>query len=372
MPFLKNIKVKKKLIATYIIVAILISIVGILSIISLKSLDENSGKMYSDQLQSVYMLTDMKQNLTEIKSDMLQMVYVRDTSKRSGLEKDIQLNKDENDKYISSYEKLSKSGEEKKIWDTFKNQLSEYRTVRENVIKLIDEGKFEEAVKQYQEIPKVRDAMFQSLNRIININIDSAKAANTNDHLVYINSNRLITILMIAGLLIAIGLGLIMANDINKPLLKIIGLAESLAKFDLSLNFPITRKDDFGKTGEALLKAQENIKELVKNIMNNSENMSASSEELSATVQELASKTGEINNAVINIASGVEETSASAEEINASIEEVDSNINELSERAMEGSNNATQSKERVTEVEKNGKEALGQVRNLYEEKKKIC
>lgn len=370
MPFLKNIKVKKKLIATYIIVAILISIVGILGIISLKALDINSGEMYSDQLQSVYMLTDMKQNLTEIKSDMLQIVYVRDISKKSDLEKDIQLNKDEDDNFISSYEKLSKSNEEKKIWDIFKNQLSEYRTLRENVIKLIDEGKIEEGVKQYQEIPKVRDAMFQSLNKIINLNIDSAKTANSNNHSVYINSNRLITILMIAGLLIAIGLGLIMANDINKPLLKIVGLAESLAKFDLSLNFPITRKDEFGKTGEALLNARENIKELVKNIMNNSENMSASSEELSATVQELVSKTEEINSAVINIASEVEETSASAEEINASIEEVDSNINELSERAMEGSNNATQSKERVTEVDKNGKKALEQVRNLYEEKKK--
>ena len=104
--------------------------------------------------------------------------------------------------------------------------------------------------------------------------------------------------------------------------------------------------------------------------MENSQDMSASSEELSATVQELTSKTEEIDNAVANIAYEMQESSSSSEEITASVEEVDSSINELSEKAMEGSNNANKSKERATEVEKKGKEAIEEVRNLYEEKKK--
>lgn len=63
--------------------------------------------MYSNKLQSIYMLTDMKQNLTEIKSNIVQLIYVRDPSEKAALEKDIEINKTENDKYIASYEKLS-------------------------------------------------------------------------------------------------------------------------------------------------------------------------------------------------------------------------------------------------------------------------
>ena len=155
MGFLKNVKVKTKLIISFIIVAILIGVVGIIGITSLKTVDANSEDMYINSLQSVYMMTDLKQKLTEVESDVLQLVYVRDDSKKADLEKDIQVNKEENDKYIASYEKLPMSDEEKQIWPIFKNQLEQYRTLRGNVIKLVDAGNFDEAVKQYQEIPKV-------------------------------------------------------------------------------------------------------------------------------------------------------------------------------------------------------------------------
>jgi len=365
MGFLKDIKVKTKLIVSFIIVAILIGVVGAIGIMSLKTVDANSEEMYSNSLQSVYMLNDMKQNLTEIESDMLQLVYVRDDSKKANLEKDIQVSKDENDKYIANYEKLSMNYVEKQIWPTFKNQLGQYRTLRENIIKIVDDGNFDEAVKQYQQIPAVSDAMFDNLNKLMN-----AKTANLNNHSIYLNSNITMEILMIVGFLIAIGIGLILSKDINAPLLKIQSLAERLAEFDFSIPITLTRRDEFGQTGKALNKSIENLSSLVKLIMENSQDMSASSEELSATVQELTSKTEEIDNAVANIAYEMQESSSSSEEITASVEEVDSSINELSEKAMEGSNNANKSKERATEVEKKGKEAIEEVRNLYEEKKK--
>ena len=140
-------------------------------------------------------------------------------------------------------------------------------------------------------------------------------------------------ILAIVGLLIAIGLGFIIAKDINTPLRKMVQHAENLANFDLTLNYAVTRKDEFGETGGALVKAQENIKELVKAIMSNSQDMCASSEELSVTVEELLSK---------------------AE----AIDEADSSINELSSKAMEGSNNASQSQERATAVKSNSQKAI--------------
>jgi len=370
MGFLKDIKVRTKLIVSFIMVAILIGAVGAVGIMSLKTIDTNSEKMYSNNLQDVYMLTDMKQNLTQIKSDVLQLLYERDTSKRADLEKDIQSNADESNEYIKTYEKSSMSNVEKQVWTTYKNQLQQYRTLRDNVIKLVDAGNFDEAVKQYQPIPAIRESMMDNLDKLINSNLDSAKTENLSNRSIYFNSNNIMMILMIVGLLIAIGLGLIISKDINIPLLKMVGLSESMAKFDLSNSYKITRKDEFGKTFEALTKAKDNITELVKAIMNNSQHMSASSQELSATVEEITAKVEEIDTAVANITAGMQEASASSEEITASVEEVDSSINELSGKAMEGSNNANQSKERATEFEKSGKEAIEQVTNLYEEKKK--
>jgi methyl-accepting chemotaxis protein len=370
MVFLKNIRVRTRILLSFLILILVIVIVNAIAGNSLRTLDTNSQEMYSNKLQSVYMLTDMKQNLTEIKSNIIQLGYVKDSSKKADLEKDIEINKAENDKYIASYEKLSMSDAEKKVYPTFKSQLEQYTTLGENVIKLVDDNNFDEAVKQYQQMQKCSDEMFESLDKLVNSNMDNAKTFNSENHLVYINSNRIMLILLIAGLIIAVGLGLILSRDINNSLIKMVSSAENLADFDLTHKFSTVRKDEFGKTERALSKAQENIKELIKEILNNSENMSASSEELSATVEELSTKTEEIGIAVNNITSGIEEISSASEEITASVEEVDSSINELSGKAIEGSNNASKSKDRATNVEKQGKDAIKEVRNLYEEKKK--
>ena len=92
MRFLNNIRVKTKLLISFLIVSILIGLVGSIGIISLKASETNSENMYNDSLQSVYLMSDVKKGLLEIKSEVLQLVYVRDKDTKSALENEIQNN----------------------------------------------------------------------------------------------------------------------------------------------------------------------------------------------------------------------------------------------------------------------------------------
>ncbi|RMC99839.1 methyl-accepting chemotaxis protein [Clostridium autoethanogenum] len=372
MKFFQNIKVRTKLMISFTIMALLIVAAGVTGRTSLKKVSVSSEEMYSNRLQSVYMLTDMKQNLTEIKSDMLQLIYGKDASKKSDLEKDIQLNKDEDNKYIENYEKIPKNDTEKQMWVTFKSYASKYITLREKTIKLIDAGNFDEAVKQYGQIGTTRDAMFSSLDKLISANTDNAKIKNSNNRSVFLISNRIMTILIIVGLIFAIGLALLLNSCIAGPLELAVEDIKVIAKGDFTTFVPeniMKRKDEIGELANVVYMMQKDLTELIKGIMANSQEISASSEELSATVEELSAKAEEIDGAIKNITSGIQENSAASEEITASIEEVDSSINELSGKAAEGSNNANQSKERAVKVKKKGKDAIKEVRNLYEDKK---
>ena len=370
MSFLKDIKVKTKLLSSFLIIAILVALVGIIGILSLKTVNLNSEEMYSHHLQSTQILNDIKQTLLQIKSDTTELIYSRDNSTKDHLEKNIQLNTEKDNEYISNYEKMTMDSSEKQIWATFKDALNQYRSIRDNVIKLVDAQNYNEAVKEYTKIPVIRDSMMDNIDKLIAINIEESKTENSDNNSIYLNSNRTMLILMVLGVLFAVGIGLIISKDINTPLKQLEGLLDNMAKFDFSTPIISTREDEFGKAGVALRKAQSNIRELVKTIMNNSQEMSASSEELYATVEQLSTKAEEIDIAVTNIAAGIQETSAATEEITASVEEVNSNINELSTKAMDGSNNAIEFKRRATKVSENGKESIKEVRYLYEEKKK--
>jgi methyl-accepting chemotaxis protein len=349
-------------------VAFLIGIVGGVGIISLRGVGENAKKMYSQNLRSVYILTDMKQNLTQIKYDLGQMLYVRDATKRVEYEKEIEANKAEDDKYMVELQNISLSDEEKKIYEVFVSDLKQYRSIRENIAKFIDAENFDGAVKEENKGIKISDAMFDSIGKLIDINLNDSKVANDNINLIYSKSSIIMSALSIIGLILALIIGVILSKDISTPIQTIKLFGEKLASYDLTHDFKVTRGDEFGQVGASLFKAQDNIKELVKMIVENAQNMSASSEELSATVEELTSKALDIDEAVNNIANNMQEASAGTEEISASIQEVDSSINILSQKAMEGSNNANGSKDRAIDVKNNSQKAIKVSREIYSEK----
>jgi methyl-accepting chemotaxis protein len=371
MNLLKNVKVRVKLIVSFLIVALLIGIVGGIGIYSLKRVGDNAEKMYSQNLQGLYMVTDSKQNLTEIKSDLADLInskYEKESSVKTKLEKSIEDNKEETDNYITKLEKMSMSDEEKKVFEDFTNQMNQYRILRENTIILIDAENYEGATEEYKDVPKATDAMFENLDKLVEMNLEQSKAANDSIMSIYAASNMIMAVLSIIGFVLAIMIGLILANDINKPLQVIKLFGEKLSNYDLSHDFKVTRGDEFGQVGDALFKAQVNIKNLVKIIIDNSQNISASSEELSATVEELSSKALNVDEAVNKIANNMQETSAGTEEISASIQEVDSSINILSQKAMDGSTNANNAKKRATEVKNNSQKALTEAKEMSNEK----
>lgn len=367
MNFLRNLKIKVKLIVSFIIVAMLIGVVGIIGTLSLKTMNMNSKSMYNNELIGTYMLTDMNKNLIASKSDIIELIYVKDESRKNYLKNDIETNDNETEKYVVSYEKLSMNEMQKQIWNTYKSQFKTYKSLKENIIGFVDEGNLEKAGEQYKQFLLTTDLMISNLDKLITKNLNQAKEFNLDTNSTYARTNKIMIVLIIIGLVFAVFLGLGISIHINEPLVKIQSLAERLAIYNFSSAISITRKDEFGKIGVALNTAQENVNHLLRTIIENTQDMSASSEQLYATIEEVSTKIRDIDNEVNNIYGGIQETSASSEEITASVEEVDSSINELSEKATEGSNNANQSKQRAMEVQKNGKASLEEVRNLYKE-----
>ncbi|MVX67113.1 HAMP domain-containing protein [Clostridium chromiireducens] len=360
--------VRGKIILSFLAVAVVIGIVGIVGSVSLKKVNNNAEEMYSNNLQSVRQSLSIKANMSEIKGQILTIMYEKDKSKVEHAKNTINALVEEDNKYIGEYEKLAMTPEEQSAFSQFKSNVTKYRASRDGIIRAVDINDFDEAQSQFVAMQPVEDEMMNSLDKIIEINLTAADSANDDINLIYQNSNTTMTILTIVGFAIAMVLGMFTSRNITVPLNKIKEYAERLAKYDFSTPIIISRKDEFGQTGVSLNKAQENVNILVKEIMENSQDISASSEELSATAEELASKAVSIDEAINKIAAGMQESSASSQEMSASVEEINASIVELSERAMEGSGNANKSKERATEVQQKSNKALQQTKELYAEK----
>jgi methyl-accepting chemotaxis protein len=369
MNLFKNISIKFKLIASFLVLALIIFITGIYGITSLKRVSLASNNMYEKNLKTVYSLTDMSKNLNRIKSDMTELIYVKNASNKDYLKKDIENLKNLNDAYVVAYNTIISSTEQKKVWEEFKTQLEQYRETRTKAVELVDSGNYTEATIQNEKATSIMNQSIDKLDTIVAANITDAANSNTNNLNMHKSINLIMTVAIVLGIIIAIALGLLAYYNINTPLIKIKAYAQRLAVYDFSLPISLTRNDEFGQTGLALNSAQENIKHLVKTIMSHSEKLSGASQELSASAEELSVSSQNIEKAVIDISAGVQEASASSEEITASMEEIDANIMELSQKAATGSNNANTSKKRATDIKQKSQLAVDQTRKLYNEKK---
>ncbi len=360
--------VKTKLIISFLAVAILIGIVGVDGAMSLRTINNNSEKMYSNNLQSVKYNLSIKSNMFEIRSNILSLMHEKDKFKIDQSKNNIVSLVEDDNQYITYYEKLDNPQDEVSAYKEFKDNVVNYRNARNKIIQAVDLGDFNEAQNQFEVMQPIETQMLHSLDNVIQLNLNSADNSNTENNLIYVRSNITMSILTGIGLIIAIALGIFISKNISVSLGKMKEYAERLASYDFSTPIEFKRKDEFGQTGVALNKAQANVNKLIKRIMENSQDISASSEELSATAQELTSRVVNIDKAINDIASGMQESSAATEEISASVEEVNSNINELSEKASDGSNNANKSKERATAVQINSQNAIKQTKDLYSEK----
>ncbi|ALB44409.1 MULTISPECIES: methyl-accepting chemotaxis protein [Clostridium] len=361
-------QVRAKLISAFLLVAILIAVVGTIGGIEVKRVNKNAETMYSVNLQSVNEILSIKSNMSQIKSEVSVIMYDQNKKETDQAKKYITDMVAADNEYIAKYEKLITTTEEKENWTKFTDNVTKYRDARNRIIDAADLNDPNEVTKQYMIFLPIEEEMMASLDKVIEINLAAAKVASDNINIASARTNIIMTLMSIAGVIIAILLGIFISSHINKPLRKIRDYAERLAMYDFSTPITITRKDEFGQTGIALNKAQKNVNILVKEIMENSQDISASSEELSATAEELSLRARSIDDAISNISDGMQESSAAAEEISASVEEVDSSVNELSGKAMEGSSSSSKSKEKATEVKNSGKKAIEETRNLYAEK----
>lgn len=370
MSFFKNLKISVKLIASFVIIAILMGVTSAIGIINMDKINKSGNGLYYDNICGIIAINSINKNLSDIYHHTYLMQDIKDESERKKTYEEIKKLAGENDKDINQYKSAITKEQDKKLIEQFEITLGEYRKIRENYYELVLSGKVDKAKDAFEEVDKKRNDMESILNKLVEQNKKWAKDAIDYNEIAFDNAIRLSTGIIIGAIILLVICAILIIRAIIKPLNNIRALAERLSNYDFSTSITIGSNDEFGKTGEALNRAQENVGILIKNVMSSAQDISASSEELSATVEEMTSKFESINESTKEINAGVQENSATAEEVSASVQEVDSSISVLSNKALDGSSNAIEIRNRASKIEKDSKIAAEKTNELYGEMEK--
>jgi len=368
MKWFYNLRTATKLVSSFIVVALFIGIVGYVGITSLKKLNKNTENIYTDGLGSIMTLTKVQENLLNARAETLAIAYNDDVSQIAKSIETINKLSEDNNSLIKEYNSSSLNDEEKKLMQEFLDNLNTYRPFREKIIKLVQENKRAEAILAIKDTASARIGVQESVAKLIELNKKIAEELKNQSDVQTAKTNRTMILFTFAGLVLAIIFGIIISRVITGPLKKGVEFAEAFGNGDLTRSIDLDSRDEIGILAQALNRAAENTRRLIKEVVANAGEMSASSEELSATVEEIAAQTENINAGTQEIAAGMEETSAATEEINASGTEVANATVQLAHKAEAGNRAAQEIENRAEEMRTGAEKSREVAKTIYEDK----
>ena len=368
MKWYNNLKMIPKIVSAFVIVALFIGIVGFITSYNMNNIYKNLGTIYNMDLIGTDAINNIKLNSIQGEKDVLLILNPADRS-------DLQKNKDDNaslktknDALIAVYKKTITTDLASKQFDEFEKSVTDYRIVRDELIKKVDEGNYAEANKLKENFSKLAAVRLTWLDKEIKLSMDTAKASYEDSKVSYSKANILSTVVTFLGLFVAVALGLLIAISISSQLKKIVVVTEALGVNDLSKTVDINNKSEIGNLANGINKAITNIKMLIAEISESATDISATSEELSATTQEISAKMDIVNESVKQVSIGAEQLSATTQEVNATTESIAENVAEVTGRANNGNNLAKDIEVKTIQIRKGAEDNLSITNELYMEK----
>lgn len=363
-----NLKMATKLISLFIFLSIFIGIVGFIGIKNMDSINENVVSMHNYNLESIKQLNNIKQNYSNIRTELNKLAYnerANITESKKYIEEINNLFK-ENSELLLSYEKELLSEKEKTFFVKIQQISLEYQDLGDEIADFVIK---EDHVSARNKIADgtIRAALFESLDEIIDININDADNSYKESGKTYNSSKIIVIIITIIGFVLAMIIGFLISLITSRELKKVVIFADALGKGDLTQNIDISTKDEIGEVASSLNKAKDNMTLLISQIISSASDISAASEELSATSEEVASKMEMVNNSTEQITRGIQDLSATTEEVSASAQEIGNTTNDLNNKAEDSFKSATQIKKRAVEIKEKAIQNIEHGNRIFEE-----
>ncbi|GFO70837.1 chemotaxis protein [Geomonas limicola] len=331
MKWFYNLPVSAKLLSGFIMVALIAGGIGYLSISKLNALEATGEELFLHNTKPLGDLLDVSTDFQKQRSYLRDLVLDRTPEERA---KHLAALK-ELDKQIRDSLKLvedqARTPELKKAVTAVSGSLSGFDGVAQKIASLAQAGKSEEAFKALRDpasaqAVKVADDAIQALS---DVEVEHAKQKNDLNVATGKAAIRLTVMLVLGGVLLAIGLGILISRLISVPLKKGVEFAVAVAGGDLTQKIELDQQDEVGKLVAALNLMVEKLREIVTEVKAATDNVAAGSQELSSGSEEMSQ--------------GASEQAAAAEEVSSSMEQMASNIRQNADNATQTEKMATKS-----------------------------
>ena len=364
MNWFSNMTLRAKLLTGFITVAIIAGIIGAFGIYNLKQIEAADTAMHERIVVALGDLAEISTSFERLRINGRDVLAAATPEEREQIIGHVTELRDSIAKRSEGLEKTLMTEEGRRLFEEFKKTRSVYGPLQDKINTLTKAGKTAEATSLHQsEEAKASQDEQNAIVKLLENKISKGKQISAENTASANKATIIMTSLAIAGVIIAIGLGLIIARIVMRQLggdPKQVGeIANMVAVGDLTgeitleagdtisvmaamkkmvgafneitanakqvaqgnLMVDLKKRSDKDELIESLANMVEKLKEVVTEVQSAADNVATGAQEMSATAQQMSQ--------------GATEQAASAEEISSSMEQMASNIRQNTDNAMQ-------------------------------------
>ncbi|MCA5966370.1 methyl-accepting chemotaxis protein [Pseudomonas sp. P135] len=306
----------KKLMAAFIVCAMITLAVGGLGMLGINRLSDALELTFSNNLVSVANTNETMTALTTHNRGLYRLLDAKDKATAEKMRQSINGELERAQKVYAIYRATPLEDDERAAGDQYDALMPAYMSASQNIFDLQQAGKLEDARNRLNALA---EGEFNKARGYLQIMIDSNKrqikeGAEAADRL-QSTSVFMLTAGIVIAFVVAIMLGIVITRMITGPLRSAIEVAQRIASGDLTQSVSSTRGDEAGHLLNAIGTMQGNLKRTIQEISSASDQLASAAEELGAVTEESTRGLTRQNDEIQQAATAVNEMTAAVEEV---------------------------------------------------------
>lgn len=384
MKWFYNLKIAAKLIAGFVLVALIAGVVGVVGIVNIKTINDLDSEMYERQTASMPDLANVARAYQRQRVATRNLYMEKDVNKRQNSINEFNDQKKLRNDSMAKFEISIKDANIRSNFDLLTKTLAEYDQFSDEVINSIMSNQTDAAYNLLtgSRASQLTETVQNATDELLRLKTELAKQNSDTNSAAANTATITMIIVVAAGALIAIILGIFISRIISKPINKMVEAADTLAVGDVNVNVESDTRDEIGKLAESFGKMIANIRaqalaaeKIASGDLTINVDIRSKNDLLGSKLAEMVKKNNEvltnISNASEQVASGSKQVSDSsialsqgATEQASSIEELTASLEEISSQTKLNAQNADQANKLAETAKSNAIQGNSQMKEM--------
>jgi len=361
-----NLKVGVRLIGGFLIMTALLLVIGLIGYVNMKTINDGMTAMYTDRTLPIQQLGKADASLFQLRSQVFAVFAI--TTYRDTLETDTNASMAAFSQAMNDFRKNKLTADENSYLEKLDTNWAAYQKMVAGIVEAFKKNDIEAATALLSDPVNInaRKDMDDALNKLVLMNQEAASTAAEDGNKSFNQAVLIQVVICAIGLVLALGLGILLARSITGPLSESVQFLETIAQGDISKD-PSTalqhRQDEMGNLARAMLQTAKYLRTNVKDITASAQTLSSSATELSAISEQttagakessmksntVAAAAEEMSTNTVSVAAGMEEATTSLTSVATAVEEMTATIAEIAKNSEKARYTTEQTAQQVNQ-----------------------